>query len=120
MSSHDDLEEMVADELEYRGWAVRTGLIYTDEKGRTMGDIDILAIKENYCIIAELKTTLTEKRYTFAVEQVSRAIHYNKELQVHRIFPFVIGFSDKYHRGWNAHWVHHVMDDYKSGEKNHD
>ena len=94
---HDKLVDLTIDDMiENHGWKIHELHALQPYTNNGMdGEIDLYAVRGKYIFLFEMKCSLTQKTYTKAQNQTSRAIHYFFESHINklRIFPIMVHYD---------------------------
>lgn len=84
IKTHDQLVEMIAADLECRGYVPHKFVTY--DMGHAQGEIDVYAMNEDYVLLFEVKQTDSCRHYNKASNQMKRAEE--NVFQGFRVFKF--------------------------------
>jgi len=89
----------VSQYLNVRGYDVKDHIEYGGYYA--CGELDVLAFKDNYALVFEVKTTGNYKTRAKAINQLNRAERYCHLLQGKRVFKFYVhGNGEDYITRW--------------------
>ena len=97
MNKHDQLIDIIADELQQRGYTkIHKNIEYNHRKHK--GEIDLYAVKDKYVLLFEMKTNFSTKNFGKAKAQLQRAkkYYFNKDQRVFKFY--VCNIEDPYIR----------------------
>lgn len=98
LQKHNSLVDIIENRLNNKGYDIHKYETYCSRKG--CGEIDLYAIKDNYVLLFEIKSS--EKRYTKAIEQLERAEKCC--FKNYRVFKFFVYYKNN-DKGYGVDYV---------------